>query len=470
MPTIRRYDDIFHQPGRLISHTAACPDVPLVTFLRYAQGMQRVFWESSAASVTFAGVGAAVEFSADGPGRFDAIRQQLTQLYAEADVSGPEESALRVFGGFSFDPQQRHDRAWDAFPDAYFVVPRYQLTRSSGQTWLTINRYVTDPTDEWEPLYEEHRALNDWMATAADEPPSLPALDRFTLLVTQSQWADEIEAARAMIHSGEADKIVLARAAEATFDASPDLLTALTNLAQRYANTYRFLIEPRPGHAFYGATPELLVQIDGGRLHTAALAGSTRRGSTPEEDAALGQELLDSDKNRHEHAIVVQAIRQQLEPITQRLTVAETPVLMKLANIQHLYTPIEATLPQDTHILDVVARLHPTPALGGAPRDVAMRAIAALEPVARGWYGAPVGWIDHRGNGVFSVAIRSALGNGARTRFYAGAGIVGDSDPASEWQETAVKLVPMLSAHGIESTPHPGAGAPPLSHSGERGT
>lgn len=450
MPYSRRYDEIFHQEGRLISHTAACPDVPLVTFLRYAQGMQRVFWESSTASVTFAGVGAAVEFSANGAGRFEAIRRQLTRLYEEADVSGPEESAVRVFGGFSFDPQQRHDRAWDAFPDAYFVVPRYQLTRSHGQTWLTINRYVTDPTDEWEPLYEEHRALSEWIETASDEPPTLPELDQFTLLVSQPQWHEEIEAARAIIHSGEADKIVLARAAEASFSEPPDLLTALTNLAQRYANTYRFLIEPRPGHAFYGATPELLVQIDGGRLYTAALAGSTRRGQTPEADAALGQGLLDSAKDRHEHAIVVQAIRSQLQPLTATLAVPDAPVLMKLANIQHLYTPIEATLPEETHILDVVARLHPTPALGGAPRDVALRAIAALEPVPRGWYGAPVGWIDHRGNGVFSVAIRSALGNGTRTRFYGGAGIVGDSDAASEWQETAVKLVPMLSAHGIQ--------------------
>ena len=459
MPMIRRFDDIFHQEGRLISHSARCPDVPLVTFLRYAQGMQRVYWESSTASVTFAGVGAAAEFSADGADRFESIKAQLERLYREADISGPEASAVRVFGGFSFDARQRRDRAWAAFPDAYFIVPRYQLSRMDGQTWLTINRYVTDPTDEWEPLYEEHDALNEWLASATDEPPSLPALERLTPLVSQAEWTDAIEAVRAMIANGEAEKVVLARAGEARFAQPPDLLTALGNLARRYANTYRFLIEPRPGYAFYGATPELLVQIEDGRLHTAALAGSTRRGDTPETDAALGQALLESAKDQHEHRIVVDAIREQLEPLAAELAIPAEATLMKLANIQHLYTPISATLPADTHILDVVEGLHPTPALGGAPRGVALDAIAQLEPVARGWYGAPVGWIDHRGNGVFSVAIRSALSSGARTRFYAGAGIVGDSDAASEWQETRVKLMPMLSAHGIEGvdalTPSP---------------
>jgi menaquinone-specific isochorismate synthase len=179
------------------------------------------------------------------------------------------------------------------------------------------------------------------------------------------------------------------------------------------------------------------------------LAGSIGRGKTPTEDAVLALELLNSAKNQHEHALVVESIRRRLAPLTSQLTISAQPTVLQLGYIQHLFTPIHATLNQSDGVLPILQNLHPTPALGGQPRELAMPFISQAEPVPRGWYGAPVGWLDHNLDGAFSVAIRSAITQDRRVWLYAGAGIVANSDPQAEWEETALKFKPMLNALGM---------------------
>ncbi|HLV35628.1 MAG TPA: isochorismate synthase, partial [Spirillospora sp.] len=216
-----------------------------------------------------------------------------------------------------------------------------------------------------------------------------------------------------------------------------------------YADCYRFLFEPRPYHAFYGATPELLAQVEGRRLRTMALAGSIRRGLTPADDAAYAEQILHDPKERHEHALVADALRERLRAVTDELRMPNTPGILRLSNIQHLHTPVEGVLKAEMGVLPVVERLHPTPALGGQPRDLALDFIRKAEPVPRGWYAAPIGWIDSNLDGIFGVAIRSAVSQDKRVWLYAGAGIVADSVPQKEWDETALKFRPMLGALGI---------------------
>ena len=182
------------------------------------------------------------------------------------------------------------------------------------------------------------------------------------------------------------------------------------------------------------------------------LAGSAPRGKTAADDKAFGEGLLNDPKNQHEHQLVVDSIVQRLKPIAETLNVSDQPELMKLGNIQHLYTPIEGEFKEAMGIIPLLEKLHPTPALGGAPRDKAMAFIGADEPVTRGWYGAPVGFLNPDLGGKFGVAIRSAVAQRDRVWAYAGAGIVADSDPASEWDETAIKFRPMLNALGVKST------------------
>ena len=160
--------------------------------------------------------------------------------------------------------------------------------------------------------------------------------------------------------------------------------------------------------------------------------------------------FLNDPKERHEHALVVETLRERLEPLTSELSVPDEPQILKLSNVLHLHTPIEGRLKAKSGVLPVIEKLHPTPAMGGKPRDLALDFIRKAEPVPRGWYAAPIGWIDSDLDGTFGVAIRSAVSQDKRVWLYAGVGIVADSQPQREWDETALKFRPMLGALGIE--------------------
>jgi menaquinone-specific isochorismate synthase len=259
-------------------------------------------------------------------------------------------------------------------------------------------------------------------------------------------WPYLVNEATQRIRRGELDKVVLARARHVQAERPVDPVVALAHLAQNYPDCYRFLFEPVPGHAFYGATPELLVQIKDATLYTVAMAGSIKRGSSPEEDEVLAAQLMANPKERHEHALVVEAIEENLRPLAETLDVPDQPGLCRLTNIQHLKTPIQGRLPEKERILGVIEVLHPTPAVGGRPRDIALGMIPQMEPTPRGWYAAPIGWLDRHGNGMFSVAIRSAVSVRGESLLYAGAGIVADSQPEKEWHETQLKFRPLQEA------------------------
>jgi len=248
------------------------------------------------------------------------------------------------------------------------------------------------------------------------------------------------------IRHGELDKVVLARARKMRSAYSIDPINVLIQLERNYPDCYRFLFEPIPDHAFYGATPELLAEVTGSKLRTIALAGSIRRGNSPEEDEALGQQLLATPKERYEHAFVVDTIEENLRSLVSKLTIAPEPGLCRLSNIQHIQTIIEAELATGCSILPVVGALHPTPALGGRPRKIALDMIDESEPISRGWYGSPIGWLDHQRNGMFAVAIRSAVSVANESMLFAGAGIVADSEPDKEWRETQLKFRPLEDA------------------------
>jgi menaquinone-specific isochorismate synthase len=440
--------------GVLVSYSLPAPGVTVAGFLRQAQGRERFYWQNGQDQIAFAGFGAAAEMMGWGHGRFQEIERQAQALFANAVVLNdfPPLAQPRLFGGFAFQHDFVPDNTWAVFHPAHFILPHYQLVQFDGASWLTINALIPPEEDPQTSLAELHEALTaryELLRAAEDAPaappPAATAVD-LTYPMSYAAWAEQIETAVARMQTTELNKIVLARVCEARFDGRVPVDQALAHLNARFADCYRFLFEPRPGHAFWGATPELLVRVNGRALTTMGLAGSIRRGRTPQEDAALAQALLASPKDRYEHALVVDSIRRRLAPLVDGLRVPAAPAIYPLSNIQHLYTPIDGRLRGTPGVLPLVELLHPTPALGGQPRNLAMDFIRDAEPVPRGWYAAPIGWIDHRLDGEFGVAIRSAVSQERRAWLYAGAGIVAGSNPQTEWEETGWKFRAVLDA------------------------
>jgi menaquinone-specific isochorismate synthase len=248
------------------------------------------------------------------------------------------------------------------------------------------------------------------------------------------------------IAAGEFKKIVLARAQDLQADRPLHPLRMLNGLRQRFPDCYSFSFANGRGQSFIGASPERLVRASKGVLETEALAGSIRRGSGASEDAALASALLGSEKDVREQRQVLDDIVARLTPLGLTLEYGEKPQLRRLANVQHLHTPVRCVLPEAVRLLDVLAALHPTPAVGGSPRAAAVARIRELEGFPRGLYAGALGWLNARGGGEFFVGIRSALVDGATARVFAGAGIVAGSTPEKEFAETELKFKAMREA------------------------
>jgi len=445
---------------RLVSISESMKSLTPLNVLHRVRGQSRFMWANERDGFALVGFGTAAELVAWSGSRFMSIQRQAQTLFKDAVILNADQPHVgpRLFGGFAFQDDFVPDNTWTIYAPAWFILPHYQFTQVGESAWLTIN--VRLPVDEdYEAIIPELRqALQDRIALLiesedvqvekAGEPASLD------YPMPYNTWRDNILEATHLMNETALKKVVLSRVAEIGFDGRVNIDAALAYLNQQYADSYRFLFEPRPAHAFFGATPELLAQVQGDQLRTMGLAGSIRRGSTGEEDDAYASTLLNDPKERHEHALVVAGLRERLEPVTSALHIPETPGILKLNNIQHLHTPVTGILREANGVLPLVESLHPTPALGGEPRDVALKFIKDAEPVPRGWYAAPVGWLDPNLDGAFGVAIRSAVSQERRVWLYAGAGIVADSQPQKEWDETALKFRPMLEALGIKEKMH----------------
>jgi salicylate biosynthesis isochorismate synthase/menaquinone-specific isochorismate synthase len=258
-----------------------------------------------------------------------------------------------------------------------------------------------------------------------------------------SHYEEAVARAVQRIREGELEKVVLAREVEVIAPSDHDPGAILGLLREEFSSCYVFAVG-RGTATFLAASPELLVRREGQRASTVALAGSIGRSADPAVDDHLGERLLRSDKDREENAIVARRIVHNLRQHAVWVTAAPEPVLIRVANIQHLATPIRAQLTGAVPVIELAGLLHPTPAVGGEPGERAVALIPALEGLDRGWYAGPVGWTDAAGDGEFCVALRCGLLREQMAQLYAGCGIVRESDPAAELAETEVKLAALL--------------------------
>jgi isochorismate synthase len=334
-------------------------------------------------------------------------------------------------GGFAYRPDREPGGPWSGFPALLLRVPALAVTRVRGRTHATA-------------MTADAEALLELSATGVRAPAARKL--EVTSVRNPVAWTAAVGSAAARLRAGDAAKVVLAREVLARGDGVVSAAMVARSLRAAYPSCFTYLITGADGTAFAGASPELLVRRSGRRAYAQPMAGSVARGATDVEDERLARELQDSAKDAVEHRIVSDFVVEALRPFSQTV-LARPPEVVRFTNIQHLATSVSAELvdpPAD--VLRLAAALHPTPAVGGWPREAADALIDELEGMERGWYAGAVGWIDSRGDGEFAVALRCGLLWEDGARLYAGVGVMPDSDPARELEETELKFKALLTA------------------------
>ncbi|PSL50517.1 isochorismate synthase [Salsuginibacillus halophilus] len=409
----------------------------------------RFFWQSAEGDLTLAGAGAfATLEAASGAGRFQDAQSKIASY--KQNMRWTEEAEHRgtgplFFGGFSFFPGE-NQTPWEEVPEALFILPEILLTQANGQYFITYHVNIDQQTDPEKVVERLECQKENLLHGEKQEAPWFGPLELHDRL-SYTDWKTFIEQAVQDITDGPLNKVVLARQLKAIFTQPVAVERLLEELYARRSNDYVFLLEYGET-VFAGATPERLVQVEGSRVRSACIAGSIGRGATTLEDEAKAEALLNDEKNREEHQYVVDMIQDALAPLCEKVKLPESPEIMRLKTIQHLYTPVHGKALAEAHIFDYIERLHPTPAMGGVPQKEALTYIEENEPLERGWYAAPIGWVDGSGGGDFAAAIRSMLIQERTAVLFAGCGIVADSTPLEEYEETNLKFQPMLQVLG----------------------
>ncbi len=409
------------------------PDQNALPFLveRFSRA---VYWENE--RECFVGLGAAALLGRN-QGGFGSLAEQAAPFFA-ALAEEEQGEPFRFFGGASFGgPLPEH---WTDFGPACFVLPRLQLLVKDGCCKARVFFLPHDTEKQRRYWRAQWKNLEQ---TLQEKSPA--SFEKNTLQQQISQpdankWAELINDILSRVENGQAQKIVAARQVRLEFSRPVFVGETLSRLRSFLPVCTVFLFKTGAS-AFLGATPETLVRKQGLNVYSEALAGT----------APLSRDrraFLADTKERQEHACVLEHICETLRPYCRNLSAPDVPMLRELSHLVHLCSPVESRLKTDTHILRLVERLHPTPAICGLPVDNARNWICDVEKAGRGWYSGPVGWFDARGNGDFRVALRCALLQNRTARLYAGAGIVQGSNPDMEFQETETKLHAMRSILG----------------------
>lgn len=443
-----------HETGRrvlvsLTEEAGACDPLAVLARLeRDRSAEERMYWSRPARNLAISAIGAAATLAPGGAGRFRAVDREWRKLLEGAivhDVSGgaPGAGPLLV-GGFSFDEDGPRTPAWSGFPAALMFVPRMQVARSDAGSWLTMTVLVSpDGTPDVEPAAlaaMRARVLGASSASGHSAHGTGGSL-HYAEVPAPDEWRALVRGAVAEIARGSLEKVVVAREVRASASQPIGIVATLRHLRASHPDCYVFGLW-RGDAAFVGASPERLVRVDGREVRASTLAGSIRRGSSAAEDRTLAERLLGSEKDLSEHEVVRRALCGALAQICDDVISEHRPSLLTLPQVHHLHTVVHARLRGGHSPLDLVALLHPTPAVGGAPREAALRFLRDHETLDRGWYAAPIGWLQANA-GEFAVALRSALVRGADASLYAGCGVVEGSDPEREYAESRLKLAPM---------------------------
>ncbi|MBB1381086.1 isochorismate synthase [Shewanella frigidimarina] len=419
----------------IVQLSVEAPALPLISWLSAQTLYPKIYWHGRDRNEDVAAIGSCKTFYfAD-----QVDDNALAQIYQQ-QRNKTNHQDIRYYGGLAFD---RTVECWPEFGRAHFILPRIELRRSGNHVRVLVNLNF----ENGEPEDEIQSALNAIAMVQKPRPLSPP--NKLNLmgrsdLPNFARWKELVEQVTQANFIKSTPKVVLSRHSQIDVDDNIDPWTVLACWQGRNPNSFQFGFQFSPERAFISCSPERLYLRRQQELFTEALAGTTVRGLNPEEDNVLAQALLDDIKNSHENQLVRKHIVDVLTPLSQYVGADEQPKIFKLNHIQHLHRAIRAQLKPGVSDFELLRALHPTPAVGGLPRDAALNFIRQREGYARGWYAGACGYLNHH-ESEFSVAIRSALIEPRRINLFAGAGIVAGSDPEAEWQELENKLATVLS-------------------------
>ncbi len=423
---------------------------PLAVFSAIAQANQvHFYWENRNKGEAILGYGIAKSLFLETGDRFSQSQQFIQDCFKQIIRRGDLQlagSEPHIFCGFTFFSSALERDT--PFPVATLFLPQLQIIKKQNTCVLSINLTI-DKQAKIKFLFEQIKKIIKTLTISRKNVIPLPTksqiLSQQAKIHSAYNFKSSVASALQSIEDNQFSKIVLAHTLDIISPRDFDIVESLNNLRKNYPDCYTFSLSNGRGSYFIGASPERLISIQNQQLVTDALAGSAPRGKTAAEDVILAKKLLRSEKERREHQAVIEFIIQRLYQLN--LTPQRSPLkLLQLSNIQHLWTPIYAQLKSDIHALEIVAKLHPTPAVAGVPSQVACEHIRHYETFDRSLYAAPIGWVDAQGNSEFIVSIRSALIAGNQARLYAGAGIVAGSNPNKELAEIQLKFQALLKA------------------------
>lgn len=449
----KELEEAYKSGYRQFSWVASMTEDPLLSLNHYFEASrsifkgQRFYWQTPDQQSTLVGLGKELEFQgaeASISKLTTFIDAKKTTIYQNRMVEG---TGAVLCGAFPFDETRDDAQEWGTMGQGLFYLPTFLLTQQGEDTYLTINfsaQSLVEMTEKWQTLITQFTTISQ-MNTGGMETVSILQQEE----VAVNQWLDLVNETISQLDKSEPlEKVVLARQMKVVGEKSFQSETILRNLQNQQTSTYFFVLEQET-QIFIGASPERLLKATKELFLTASIAGSVSRGTTAQDDQQLGEQLLHDLKNRQEHQIVVDRIATELSKITTDTFVSEQPKLLKNRDIQHLFLPIEGKRKNGIGFLQGIQQLHPTPALGGEPKDLALQWLRSHEQLQRGLYGAPIGWLSIKEDiGEFAVGIRSALVVQDTGYLFAGCGIVRESEAVLEREETRIKFRPMLRGIG----------------------
>lgn len=433
----------------LLSIVHPVQDLHFSSILKQVQKEDSVFFfgERPEEEFAFLGVDSTIDLSINGDDRVaktalivDEVEKNFVNNWKDYDLSLP-----LFLGGMKFSADSSSG-LWNGFSDSDWFIPKFLFLVHKGKSYLVYNVFDLSQNESIykNELNKAFMLINTAVSNNGNEMDNAILSTNKDDIKEKLLWDQNVNEALNRIESGKVQKIVLSRQIEFELVRTGNIACIVKKLAAKYPGCYIFAYR-KNGSIFFGASPEKLAKISKGWVEADALAGTTSRSEDPVEDKRLADELLASEKNLEEQRVVVSFIANSFTKFCDSVLFDEQPIIRKLPNIQHLWTPIKARLASPKSIFSILEEIHPTPAICGVPWSNALYSIKEMENHSRGLFSGMIGWFNFNNEGEFAVAIRSALMKDRNVYAFAGCGIVRGSDPDNEFEESELKLKPILS-------------------------